>query len=923
MDKSFFDKHKREGLPKGPHQVDNYMEDIKSTMGYRDDSPFRNEEYLDINTPNGIIDMSNTGIPLLANGRLLQPYSGQHQFDSNVVREVPLAQTGGEFIEKEMDDAEIEAWRARGYIIEEIDSNDIPLAQTGGTVSELYEQKTGQPWATAKENGLTDGSYAQNVALMKKLSLVEPEPQQATSLTVEPSAPVQKAATKTYTPDEIASAPDFNTAFSKARDTYGKNNTFEYEGNIFTTNRASEPFIPTDNTLINNDIDLGDVIEQNKQVASPYTTKETVKLTKPEYQDIDELRDRKLELNKMNNADKINAYYKDHKEEGKVNQYIIVDKKAGRYHLYRDGVLQKSFEGVMGENESDEQTQTVKGADGKTDWSKGNKSTGMGEYTISNKTESHEHYYGAPSFNMTNSRGIEVPTSFHATPYSRRKTFDNEDMTNRMSNGCINGKCADLKDLYSKYNLTEGDKVYILPEEDGNTVTVNTDGIKFKASAANRGSYNPKIGVNVSTSKYWNRDSVKSYQQSLYDKGYLTGDIEKQVDGQWGKNTQAAYDQAKADGFDPVLQEYQNNIKPIKMFINKDGFEKDIYNEEGGLGSSFLNMAEENTFTGPYVNNTTDDEEYNNVTKPYMTSLADNKAKIMKETGISNDEYNDIAKVAFGILGVESHFGDTHSGTGNAIRTGFKLLDESSSSPDTEFKASLTTDSNRSTGLTQIRWDSVVGHPNVMEQLNDIGIYKREDFSWEKVQANPALAKKLNTIGIDTPKKMNDQWNRVNGDPKSTAQLASFGITDNTDFNDPEVASIATMIMLINKYNNEVIKEKPLTKVPTKAPSRLPTTPTALPKPETSSWQKIQANPALINNLSALGVKDEATWNKIKDTPRVKEQLIAFGIVDAPAETPDNSSYIMNQLPSKWNKNPNYTDRVKEMSKYLTIKQKT
>lgn len=65
-------------------------EEFISLMGYRDDSPFRNEEYIDINTPDGIIDMSKTGIPLEANGRVLLPYSGQHQFPPGVVRERPI-----------------------------------------------------------------------------------------------------------------------------------------------------------------------------------------------------------------------------------------------------------------------------------------------------------------------------------------------------------------------------------------------------------------------------------------------------------------------------------------------------------------------------------------------------------------------------------------------------------------------------------------------------------------------------------------------------------------------------------------------------------------------------------------------------------------------------------------------------------------
>lgn len=72
------------------------MTDDKSMMGYRDDSQYRNEPYIDIKTRTGEIDMSKTGIPLLANGVYLPPYSGVHQFDTNVVREIPLAQRGGQ-----------------------------------------------------------------------------------------------------------------------------------------------------------------------------------------------------------------------------------------------------------------------------------------------------------------------------------------------------------------------------------------------------------------------------------------------------------------------------------------------------------------------------------------------------------------------------------------------------------------------------------------------------------------------------------------------------------------------------------------------------------------------------------------------------------------------------------------------------------
>jgi hypothetical protein len=66
--------------------------DYNSQMGYRDDSPFRNKSSMDIYTPDGTIDMSNTGMPLIANGQYLPPYSGTHQFNTNVVTEEPLDQ---------------------------------------------------------------------------------------------------------------------------------------------------------------------------------------------------------------------------------------------------------------------------------------------------------------------------------------------------------------------------------------------------------------------------------------------------------------------------------------------------------------------------------------------------------------------------------------------------------------------------------------------------------------------------------------------------------------------------------------------------------------------------------------------------------------------------------------------------------------
>lgn len=72
--------------------------DDVSTMGYRDDSPYRNRKSIDIHSPNGLIDMSETGMPIFANGRYLPPYSGMHQFEPGVVREEKVMKDGGQYL---------------------------------------------------------------------------------------------------------------------------------------------------------------------------------------------------------------------------------------------------------------------------------------------------------------------------------------------------------------------------------------------------------------------------------------------------------------------------------------------------------------------------------------------------------------------------------------------------------------------------------------------------------------------------------------------------------------------------------------------------------------------------------------------------------------------------------------------------------
>jgi LysM repeat protein len=107
-------------------------------------------------------------------------------------------------------------------------------------------------------------------------------------------------------------------------------------------------------------------------------------------------------------------------------------------------------------------------------------------------------------------------------------------------------------------------------------------------------------------------------------------------------------------------------------------------------------------------NDFNDEKEYTSTTKPFVKALQDNKRKVMIAAGINGDVYNDIAKIAFGIYGTESNFGDTHSAVGNLARAGKKWFSPSSSSSPDYISKATTYGANKdanSVGLTQIRFN--------------------------------------------------------------------------------------------------------------------------------------------------------------------------------------------------------------------------
>lgn len=104
-------------------------------------------------------------------------------------------------------------------------SNILKSYEEGGKLTyEIYEEQTGKPWNTAREEGLTDGSYEQNMQLRARLINNNP----------------------TNFQEDRYNTISFSEAFKKARATQGSEGIFEWNGKKYNTKYKEE----LDNNII-------------------------------------------------------------------------------------------------------------------------------------------------------------------------------------------------------------------------------------------------------------------------------------------------------------------------------------------------------------------------------------------------------------------------------------------------------------------------------------------------------------------------------------------------------------------------------------------------------------------------------------------------------------------------------------------------
>jgi LysM repeat protein len=300
--------------------------------------------------------------------------------------------------------------------------------------------------------------------------------------------------------------------------------------------------------------------------------------------------------------------------------YIVIDEKKGRMHLYYPGQDKptKSYPILTGTNEGDAQTVTkigifkdgvkidqnqlnqamkdndvstiddlikVKGYTSEIDWEAGNKQTGAGIYTIGIANEDSGYYdetgqdRKTPSFVLNNSSGSEVPMVIHTVPSWKNKDrinslTDADGSNNRMTNGCINGTCDALIDLYENPDIGEGTIVYVLPEDAGNNFVYENGEINFYANRENQEAYQTYTDERGDIQRgHGIANKITSNYKPInitFDKNYYQTNSER-YDG---------HAKGEEEEFVNNTQPFLNSIVDNKKFMmDQLGMDGDMYND--------------------------------------------------------------------------------------------------------------------------------------------------------------------------------------------------------------------------------------------------------------------------------------------------------------------------------------------------------
>ena len=219
------------------------------------------------------------------------------------------------------------------------------------------------------------------------------------------------------------------------------------------------------------------------------------------------------EIDKINvmksDKQKIIAWNKKHAK----GNYIIVDKKTCRATVYnKAGQALDSYEVLLGSTKGDYMSTAVD-----ADPSQRRNTTPPGEFSLGAISNSFGASYALgeswETFDPDTERRKDAPGSggkrklgsmiaaLHGTanPKVRNKLYGDGNLANnRVSMGCVNIPVEDIKEMEQKYGIKQGSKLYILPEDSGNSLKLERqkDGtLKFVTHYASPAQNNKRARV--------------------------------------------------------------------------------------------------------------------------------------------------------------------------------------------------------------------------------------------------------------------------------------------------------------------------------------------------------------------------------------------------------------------------------------------
>jgi LysM repeat protein len=451
------------------------------------------------------------------------------------------------------------------------------------------------------------------------------------------------------------------------------------------------------------------MIQVDQQISIPDNIRKQVKKPEPAWYGVDDVKTRNTKTNSQSDT---NIIMQSQLLNNPNQSYVIIDKKSGQLRVMNGEDEALSFEVLTGDNPGDAQTVTKmvdQNNDGKiTDQDRNRKNQWVTDWSAGNKST------GAGIYSISASSPTSKPGYQNAPSWNLIN--DNGIEVSTAIHGTTNYRKQFFNDGNTENNQASNgcingqcsdlDALYDLDLPMGTPIFIlpEDEGNNFML----------QDGKAIMKMSQENRSDYLDYTDSK-------GRTQKGQGGNYTTNTLV--------------------YKPIKAQFNEEKFKKE-------------------RFTAFDFNDT---EELENSTIPFIQALENNKKKIMQEAQISGDVYNQIAKIAFGVYGTESEFGDTHSWVGNAARGANKKYGTDGSSPD----------------ITK----------------------KYEGFDLPFTEAGAGAQSNNNSVGYTQIR-----WSQLNDKEKKV--LRAFDITSNEDFLDPTKSAIATASILGVRYNEQLTGEQ-------------------------------------------------------------------------------------------------------------------